>query len=84
MNTPTPLEQLVRSAVAPRQVSIGLPNPLSPDERRFPLTPEAAAMLIDRGFTVKMEAGSAKSIHFSDEAYSRHVTEWRLSSVQKR
>lgn len=75
MNTPTPLEQLVRSAVAPRQVSIGLPNPLSPDERRFPLTPEAAAMLIDRGFTVKMEAGSAKSIHFSDEAYSRHGVE---------
>lgn len=75
MNNPTPLEQLVRLATAPRQISIGLPDPLSPDERRFPLTPEAAAMLIDRGFTVKMEAGSAKTIHFSDDAYARHGVE---------
>lgn len=70
--TPTPLEQLVRTAVAPRQVSIGLPASLSPAERRFPLTPEAAAMLVDRGYTVKMEAGAAETIHFSDEAYTRH------------
>lgn len=72
MTTPTPLEQLVRTAVTPRQVSIGLPASLSPAERRFPLTPEAAAMLVDRGFTVKMESGAAQSIHFTDEAYARH------------
>lgn len=72
MATPTPLEQLVRTAVTPRQVSIGLPASLSQAERRFPLTPEAAAMLVDRGFTVKMESGASESIHFSDEAYARH------------
>ncbi|MDE5553743.1 MAG: hypothetical protein K2J10_00995 [Muribaculaceae bacterium] len=72
MATPTPLEQLVKTAVTPRQVSIGLPTSLSPAERRFPLTPEAAAMLVDRGFTVKMESGASESIHFSDEAYARH------------
>lgn len=75
MNTPTPLEQLVKKTVKPRQVSIGLPASQSADERRFPLTPEAAAMLVDRGFTVKMETGASASIHFSDEAYSRHGVE---------
>ena len=71
MTNPTRLEQLVKTAVSPRQVSIGLPASLSPDERRFPLTPEAAAMLVERGFNVKMEAGAAQSIHFPDEAYTR-------------
>ncbi len=72
MNSPTPLEQLIREAVSPRQVSIGLPASLSTAERRFPLTPEAAAMLVDRGFAVKMESGASGTIHFSDEAYARH------------
>lgn len=75
MTVPTPLEQLARTAVTPRQVSIGLPASLSPSERRFPLTPEAAAILIDRGFSVKIEKGAAESIHFSDEAFTRHGVE---------
>lgn len=75
MNAPTPLEQLVRAAISPRQVSIGLPASQSPAERRFPLTPEAAGMLVERGFTVKMEAGAASSIHFVDETYSRRGVE---------
>ena len=72
MNAPTPLEQLVKKSVVPRSATIGLPASQSPSERRFPMTPEAAAMLVDRGFTVKMESGAAMSIHFSDEVYSRH------------
>ncbi len=75
MNAPTPLEQLVRAAVAPRQVSIGLPASMSGSERRFPLTPEAAAILVDRGFAVRMESGAAMSIHYSDEAFARHGVE---------
>ncbi len=75
MNSPTPLEQLVAKTVSPRQVSIGLPAAQSPEERRFPMTPEAAAMLVDHGFTVKMQSGASASIHFSDEAYSRHGVE---------
>ena len=67
MNAPTPLEQLVKKSVVPRSATIGLPASQSPSERRFPMTPEAAAMLVDRGFTVKMESGAAMSIHFSDE-----------------
>ena len=75
MTTPTPLEQLARTTVTPRQISIGLPASLSSAERHFPLTPEAAAMLIDRGFSVKIESGAAGSIHFPDEAYSRFGVE---------
>lgn len=75
MNAPTPLEELVRSAVAPRQVSIGLPASPSGPELRFPFTPEAAAILVERGFSVRMESGAAVSIHYSDEAYARHGVE---------
>lgn len=75
MNAPTPLEQLARVAVNPRQVSIGLPASLSSAERRFPMTPEAAAMLVERGFAVKMQSGAAETIHYSDEAYSRYGVE---------
>lgn len=75
MNAPTPLEQLAATAVASRKVSIGLPASQSESEKRFPLTPEAAAILVDRGFAVRMEAGAASSIHYSDEAYSRHGVE---------
>lgn len=75
MNSPTPLEQLVKATVDRRQSIIGLPASQSPSERRFPLTPEAAAILIDRGFKVRMESGAAESIHFSDDDYSRHGVE---------
>lgn len=71
MNAPTPLEQLARVATAPRKVSIGLPASLSDAERRFPLTPEAAAILVDRGFEVRVERGASSSIHYTDEAYTR-------------
>jgi len=75
MNSPTPLEQLVKAAVTPKQVSIGLPASSSVSERRFAMTPEAVAILVDRGFSVRMEAGAAASIHYADEAYSRHGVE---------
>lgn len=55
-----------------RTFSIGLPRCDNPTERRFPLTPEAVEMLTERGFTVKMESDAAKSIHYSDNAYTRH------------
>lgn len=71
MTAPTPLEQLMRTTTTPRKVSIGLPASLSDAERRFPLTPEAAALLVDRGFDVRVERGASASIHYTDEAYSR-------------
>lgn len=66
--SPTPLEELLTATVARRKVSIGLPKPQGAD-KRFPLTPEAAGMLAERGFAVKIETGGADSIHYVDFKY---------------
>lgn len=69
---PTPLEQLLRAATSQRSTSIGLPAPpQGGSERRFPLTPEAAGILVDRGFTIKVESGAADLIHYDNAAYNR-------------
>lgn len=70
-NTPIPLEQPLASTMARRTFSIGLPKCKNAGERRFPITPEAAAMLMERGFIVKMENGAADSIHYTDNQYAR-------------
>ena len=69
--SPTPQEQPVEVITAKRRVTIGLPAAASSTERRFPITPEGAAMLCERGFEIKMEQGASASIHFSDDAYRR-------------
>lgn len=69
--SPTPLEQPCVPFTAQRSVSIGLPAASVAGERRFPLTPEGAAMLVGRGIDVKIECGAADVIHFDDEAYRR-------------
>lgn len=67
--SPTPLEQLLEIAVNRKHTTIGLPKPDTSADRRFPLTPEAAKILVDRGLVVKMEAGGAESIHYTDYRY---------------
>ena len=69
--SPTPQELPVEVLTAKRRVTIGLPAAASANERRFPMTPEGAAILCERGFELKMEAGAASSIHFSDDTYRR-------------
>lgn len=64
-----PLEQPCEVLQSKRKVTLGLPAANSPSERRFPLTPECAAMLCERGFEVKMEAGAADVIHIGDDVY---------------
>ena len=68
-NSPTPLEQAVKTKNGKHRISIGLPKGSSPRERRFPLTPECVSILTERGFDVFLEAGAAEVIHYSDEAY---------------
>lgn len=68
---PTPLEQLLEIAVSRKHTTIGLPKSGNQADRRFPLTPEAAKMLVDRGFTVKMEQNGAESIHYTDYRYQQ-------------
>lgn len=54
-----------------RSVTIGLPKCSDPNELRFPLTPEGVKMLVDEGFSVRMQAEAAASIHYTDEQYTR-------------
>lgn len=70
-STPIPQLQPVDKATGRRRVTLGLPAATGNSERRFPLTPEGAAMLTERGFDVLIESGSAECIHFSDEAFRR-------------
>lgn len=70
-SSPTVSEQPCATASSRRRITIGLPSSADPAERRFPITPEAAQMLTDRGFAVKMQTGAAAPIHYSDNAYSR-------------
>lgn len=71
MTNTTPLEQPAEIVTSRRRLSIGLPRSASRAERRFPLTPEAVNILVEQGFTVKMEAGAADVIHYTDNRYAR-------------
>ncbi len=75
MSVPTPLEQLLQLAVDKRNVTIGLPAPAGRADRRFPLTPEAAGMLVERGFSVRMQPSGAAAIHYTDARYVQYGVE---------
>lgn len=74
-SAPTPLEQMLRIGVNRRNITIGLPAPAAGEDRRFPLTPEAAGLLVERGFTVKMQQGAATAIHYPDLKYQQQGVE---------
>ena len=71
MDSPIPLEEVLKATNVSRQAVIGLPASRGMLDHRFPLTPEGAGMLVARGFRVKMERGAAEHIHYSDDAYAR-------------
>lgn len=71
MSSPTPQEQPVETLQGKKCIKIGLPASSGDGERRFPLTPEGVAQLVERGFEVLIESGAAACIHFSDDAYTR-------------
>lgn len=73
--TPTTLPKQQAIGRTNRHITIGLPASNSADERRFPLTPEAAGMLVERGFSIKVEAGAASPIHYTDNSYAREGAE---------
>lgn len=70
INSPTPHEQPSATATARRKLTIGLPQCNDAAERRFPLTPEGAEMLVDQGFEVLMEREAATTIHYHDRRYT--------------
>lgn len=67
----TQLEQPASVATASRGFTIGVPACRHEGERRFPLTPEGASRLIERGFRVKIESGASAPIHYTDNQYLR-------------
>lgn len=66
----TPAEQPAMTATSRHVFSIGLPASSSAAERRFPLTPEAVSILIERGFSVDIESGAGAPIHYTDNQYA--------------
>ena len=62
----TPMPQPVDVTVKPHRIAIGVPSCATLTDRRFPLTPEAVAMLVARGYCVKIQADAASVIHYSD------------------
>lgn len=67
--TPALNEQPCEVCTGRRSLSVGLPANSGGNERRFPLTPEAVALLVDKGLHVRIEAGAAASIHYADTDY---------------
>lgn len=70
-----PQEKLLKLTTNQRKITIGLPTPPAGCDRRFPLTPEAASMLVERGFCVKIQQGGASSIHYTDLRYQQQGVE---------
>ena len=65
------MEQPCGVCTGKRALSIGLPSNNDAEERRFSLTPEAVAVLVDKGLCVRIQAGAAAPIHYSDDDYLR-------------
>ncbi len=70
MITPEILEQLTRIKKGRRVYSIGIPAPRLPDERRVPLTPEGASILVSDGYEVRIESNAGQPIHYDDRRYA--------------
>lgn len=68
----TPQPQSASTCAMRRRISIGLPACITRRECRFPLTPEAAGILTERGYEVRLQSGAADIIHYTDTAYTRH------------
>ncbi len=63
--------QQMMTAPHHQQFTIGLPANNSEMERRFPLTPEGVALLVEAGFRIKIQQDAGRTIHYSDTQYMR-------------
>lgn len=71
----TPLEQPAPTATMRQRLTIGIPANTSAAERRFPLTPEGARAIIDRGYRILIEESAADLVHYNINAYLRQGAE---------
>ncbi|MBD5170820.1 MAG: hypothetical protein HDT07_02280 [Bacteroidales bacterium] len=75
MITPEILEQLTRIKNGRRAYTVGIPAPRLPEERRMPLTPEGASILVSDGYHVKIERNAGLPIHYDDPRYAHSGAE---------
>ncbi|MCM1504868.1 MAG: hypothetical protein NC127_06710 [Muribaculum sp.] len=66
------MPQPTATATKQRRLSLGLPASSSNDDLRFPLTPEGADILVQKGFEVRIETGAASAIHYSDARFMQY------------
>lgn len=66
-----PEPQRQATGTGQRRISIGVPRCSSASERRFPLTPEGAHRLVERGFAVRIEENAGAPLHYTDNRYLR-------------
>lgn len=68
MTQPTPQEQPQATASRQRYLTLGIPAPVR--DRRLPLTPEAAAIIGEYGFEVRIQQGAGAFVNYTDERYA--------------
>lgn len=69
VDSPEVCEAPARISNRNKSITIGLPR--CKRERRFPLTPEGAGLMVEYGFRVLIEEKAGETIHYSDAAYTR-------------
>ena len=65
-----PQEELLAVERGKNAMQIGIPNEISLQEKRVPLTPGAVALLSNNGHEVLVESGMGLSSNFTDNEYS--------------
>ncbi|WMN07249.1 alanine dehydrogenase [Marivirga arenosa] len=65
-----PQEELLAVKKGKNSMQIGIPNEISLQEKRVPLTPGAVALLSNNGHEIIVESGMGLSSNFTDNEYS--------------
>lgn len=71
MITPAILEQMTMMKNGRRTLTLGVPAPRAPYDRRMALTPEGASILVSQGIKVQIERDAGSTIHYDDNRYAR-------------
>ncbi|MCX8081297.1 MAG: alanine dehydrogenase [Bacteroidia bacterium] len=66
----TPKEEMLEVKKKKGSLLIGIPKEEAFQEYRIPLVPDAVALLVNNGHSVRVESGAGKMSHFEDTDYS--------------
>jgi alanine dehydrogenase len=67
-----PKEELQKTAVKSRRITIGIPSDKKDDEKRVTLTPEAVNLLVESDNEVIIQKGAGLGANFTDKDYSEN------------